>query len=223
MNKAWIDPDQKYKAPNLVKLQGRFQDISYWVQYSILSVDNVRVRRSKMIEKFIRIAEVFIYINQPQIFFQNLKANKNYQTLFPVLSGLSSASIVRLSSAFAELPLKLKEMLNTDLLPIISKDNNYRNYRDIFRYAVVPCVPYIDALLNDILATEDQNPDFINGLINFQKRQLLFQHITKLQSYQQRPYNFQAISQIAAFLQRSVPNISEAELMQLSLKCETKK
>lgn len=80
---------------------------------------------------------------------------------------------------------------------------------------------FSEVVLKDIVVIEESNADTVNGLINFQKRQLLFRAITSIQNYQQRPYNLQPVHQIESLLALSERK-GEAELMEMSYKCEKK-
>ena len=151
-------------------------------------------------------------------FFQNLKILKNFQTLFAVVAGLNSPFLSRLTQTFAELPPRSREVLS-DLSTIVSKENNHSNYKEVLRFSATPCLPFLDVLLEDLLIIEEQHPDHISGLINFQKRQLLFRAINQIQGYQQIPYNLQPVHQIASIMNLFVV-ISEEELRELSLICD---
>ena len=74
-------------------------------------------------------------------------------------------------------------------------------------------------LLEDVATIEIQHQDYVNGLINFQKRQFLYRAIAQIQSYQSIPYNLQPVQQIALFLNQFATK-DEEELKELSLKCE---
>jgi len=226
LNKCWCDADKRHKAPHIMEMQTRFDDIANWVATTILTVDssgtpstgppstqssasftNTKKARARMIEKYIKIAE-------------HLKTLKNFQTLFAILTGLNNSAVTSLGQTFAELPIKTKETLN-ELLGIMSKDTNYKTYREFLRYSALPCIPYIEVTLKDILSIEEQ-PDYMNNLINFQKRQHLYKAITTLQNYQQRPYNLQPVHQIATFL-NNFSRKDERDLAELSAKLEPKK
>jgi len=207
LNRSWINPDLKHKAPHIMEMINRFHNISNYVIYNVLSSDvQNKKNRAKVLERWIKIAE-------------NLRTLKNFQTLFAVLEALNSTHVIRLSQTIAELPPRCKEVMN-DFQAIVAKDNNYANYREMLKYSATPCIPFLDVMLSDILTTEDQNPDIISGLINFHKRQLLYRSITAVQGYQQIPYNLQPVHQIAVFLYNFVEK-SEEELKDLSYKCES--
>jgi hypothetical protein len=77
----------------------------------------------------------------------------------------------------------------------------------------------LDVMLEDVATIELQHQDYLNGLVNFQKRQFLYRAITQIQGYQVIPYNLQPVHQIALFLYQFVVKRDE-ELKELSQKCE---
>jgi len=208
LNLVWMNADSKHKAPHIMEMSNRFNELIVWVQFNILSIHDNKRNRAAMVIKFIKIAE-------------NLKQLKNFQTLFAVLSGLNSPQITRLQQTLLEIPQKTKEILN-DMLSIMSKDNSYKAYRELLRTSALPCLPFLDVVLKDVQTLEEQYPDKIGNLVNFQKRQHLFRSITALQNYQQRPYNLQPVHQIEVFL-NDFPRKDDKEMMEWSFKCEPKK
>lgn len=68
--------------------------------------------------------------------------------------------------------------------------------------------------MTDITFIEDGNPDFIQGLINFRKRELLYSVFCEIHQYQQTSYPFP--DTISAFLTELACN-DEDELYELSL------
>ena len=65
----------------------------------------------------------------------------------------------------------------------------------------------------------DENPDTVNGLINFTKRRLIYSVISKIQQYQQTHYNLQPVDQIIQELLK-VNTLDETTLYNMSLKRE---
>jgi hypothetical protein len=78
---------------------------------------------------------------------------------------------------------------------------------------------FLDVMLEDLSTIEIQHQDFVNGLINFQKRQFLYKAINQIQGYQSIPYNLQPVHQVALFLSQFVTKEAD-ELKELSNKCE---
>jgi hypothetical protein len=72
--------------------------------------------------------------------------------------------------------------------------------------------------LTDITFIEDGNPDWINGLINYRKRELVYSVIREIQQYQQQSYTYEIVN-IAHFL-TEFPTNEEESLYELSLQLE---
>ena len=75
--------------------------------------------------------------------------------------------------------------------------------------------------LTDLTFVEDGNPDKIGELINFSKRQFVFNIIDEIDRYQQIGYNFNLVDNIAHFL-TELPFNGTEESYQLSLVREPK-
>ena len=73
--------------------------------------------------------------------------------------------------------------------------------------------------LKDLIFIEDGNPDTIDGLINFSKRQLLYKVIEEMQQYQLKPYDIKQDLSIAPFVQ-TIFKYDENHLYKLSLERE---
>ena len=65
----------------------------------------------------------------------------------------------------------------------------------------------------------DENPNTINGMINFAKRKMIYNVISRIQQYQQTHYNLQPVEQIIQLLQNITP-LDEQNLYKESLKRE---
>ena len=69
--------------------------------------------------------------------------------------------------------------------------------------------------LTDITFIEDGNPDYVQGLINYRKREMVFSVIREIQQYQQQCYTYDIVN-IAYFLTELASN-NEEHLYDLSL------
>ena len=76
--------------------------------------------------------------------------------------------------------------------------------------------------MTDLTFIEDGNPNYSEDLINFSKRALLYEVISKIQQYQQLPYNFHPIHQIQKYMKK-YPSLDEPELWPISLEIEPRK
>lgn len=199
LSKGWEDPSPK-KSPHLKELLTRATDLTRWVAYSILKYDNKKTR-AKMLEKFIKVAD-------------QLRTLKNFHSMYAVISGFNHPSITRLGQTFGEISPRAKEIYQE--LVLNAKDD--KQYREIMKAVQLPCIPSIEYTLADI-STAQEMPDNLNNLIHFQKRQHIFQHITKFQGFQQRQFNLLPVHQIASLLNK-LTKITEKDLDETSKKLE---
>jgi hypothetical protein len=83
------------------------------------------------------------------------------------------------------------------------------------------CAQSRGVYLTDLTFVEDGNPDTVNGLINFKKRQMIYNIIEKIQLYQQTSYKYPLVDNIAHYL-TELPFNDDAELYDLSCRREPK-
>jgi len=76
--------------------------------------------------------------------------------------------------------------------------------------------------LTDITFIEDGNADYIDGLINYRKREMVYGVIRDIQQYQQQSYTFPMVDGIAHYL-TELPSNDEETLYSLSLLREPRK
>lgn len=70
--------------------------------------------------------------------------------------------------------------------------------------------------LTDLTFIEDGNPDVVNGLINFKKREMLYKAIWNVRKYRMDPYTFERKEPLHSLLQE-LPHADENTLFALSL------
>lgn len=78
---------------------------------------------------------------------------------------------------------------------------------------------YSGRALSDLTFMEDGNPDNLEGLINFRKREMLFKTIWELRRFRLDRYSFAPVEPLFTFLQE-LPHADENELFALSLEAE---
>ncbi|KAF2068693.1 hypothetical protein CYY_009983, partial [Polysphondylium violaceum] len=189
-------------SPNLVTLLNRTTDVSRWVVYTVLNSDSKK-SRAKMVEKFIKTIECLRNLN-------------NYQTMYSIFLGFSNPLLQAMPDLFTP---RHKEII-ADLENLFSKTDNYKNYRDALLKSPSPpigvgIIPLVLVLQEEIASIESQTPSMMNNLINFVKRQNLYNVISKIEEYQLRPYNLQPVHQISTFINK-IQKVSDAELTELA-------
>eukprot|EP00727_Mastigamoeba_balamuthi_P014357 m51a1_g9546 putative ras guanine nucleotide exchange factor (619) ;mRNA; f:859604-861913 len=203
LNQSWSKPKLRHRSPNALAMIKRFNHVSSWVATEIVTGPTVR-DRARVLAKFLRIGEELVALN-------------NYNSLMAIIAGYNSAATARLKWTLEELPVSAQKA-KPALDDLMKSDGNFKNYRARLAATESPSVPYLGVHLTD-LTFVDENPDNTNGLINFGKRNFVYNIISNVLQYQNRPYNLQPVHQIIQFLKR-VPTKDEQELYTLSLKRE---
>ncbi|KAJ6248294.1 ras guanine nucleotide exchange factor i-related [Anaeramoeba flamelloides] len=207
LNLAWSKAKLKYRAPNVIALIHRFNEVSSWVVTTILKSERVR-ERARIIVRFCKLAE-------------HLRSLNNYNGVMSIISGFENSAIWRLKYTFEEVPKRNHEIIQ-ELKKELSSDNSYRYYRSLLRKVDPPCIPYLGVYLTDLTFIEEGNPNFIDGLINFSKRRLIYEVIFEIQNFQNKGYNLQPVQQILSFLEK-LPILDEKDVYSKSLKYEPRK
>jgi hypothetical protein len=209
LNQAWNNPKLKHRAVNILKMIHRFNHLSKFISYNILSEPNMK-KRTKLISKVIDIA-------------WNLFEMQNFSSAVSIISGLDNAAVYRLKFSKQKVKPSLLEKYE-DLRRFINPQESYKAYRALLSKAVPPCIPHIGILLTDLVFIEDGNPDLIDSnLINFHKKRLAINNIMQFNLHQKSPYNFQKVDIIQDYLDKEMEdleNITDQDLFQISLKIE---
>ena len=202
---AWSKPKLRYRSPHVLDMIRMFNVVSGWVVFCIVKPKTVK-ERSRVMAKFIGIAERLLALN-------------NYNSLMSILSGVNSSAVSRMKYTFEELSAAQQKSLR-DLLAVMSSDNNFHYYRAHISSLddKVPKIPYLGVSLTDLTFCQE-NADYINGLINFSKRTLLYQIISAVLKHQFTSYTLQPVQQIL-FVLRTLPVFEEQKYYRKSLKRE---
>lgn len=73
--------------------------------------------------------------------------------------------------------------------------------------------------MTDLVFIEDGNPDYIDGKINFKKREIIYLAIWQLLKFRNDDYKFNRVEPMYTFL-LELPYMEEEDLFQFSLKYE---
>eukprot|EP01090_Pellita_catalonica_P007974 TRINITY_DN1859_c0_g1_i1.p1 TRINITY_DN1859_c0_g1~~TRINITY_DN1859_c0_g1_i1.p1 ORF type:complete len:1124 (-),score=199.38 TRINITY_DN1859_c0_g1_i1:97-3090(-) len=201
LNQSWNNDKLKYRAYSILDMIHRANKVSFWVSSMILWQDKAKDRK-KTVEKFIDIAE-------------NLRKLKNFNTLMGIIAGLSQASVRRLKAVKSDLGKTHKSTFGK-LEELMRPSASFKNYREYLHGQELPCVPYLGTYLKDITFIEDGNPDMIDGLINYSKRELVNKVIEEVQHYQGTRYDIEKKEHEYAFLSE-LPSMTDKQLFDLSL------
>ncbi|EGG23773.1 Ras guanine nucleotide exchange factor [Cavenderia fasciculata] len=184
--KGWVRPSYRSKAVNLLSLMKRFNDFTKWISHSLLIEQQNTKGKSKLLGKFLKIAE-------------HLRTLNNFHSLMAIFGAINSTSVYRTKTIRKDLSKQQQETY-ADLEKLFHSDNNYKSYRLAYKDAGPPCIPFMGIHLRDLTYVDECTNDKIDGMINLNKRRTLYHVISNTRKYQSVPYNFLKVHQIQAFL-----------------------
>ena len=98
---------------------------------------------------------------------------------------------------------------------MIVPDQGYRRYRSQLKAQPMPKLPYLGLVLADLVLVEEGNPDTIDGLIHFKKRELIYNIILELRNTQLEPYRFNPDRAVMGMLS-SLPPVDSSVFRDMS-------
>lgn len=195
---AWNKEPLKYRAHHVINLINRANSVSLWVAGMILLQPTSKTRR-KMFSKFAVVAA-------------QLRQVHNYHSLMAIISGLNLSAVSRLKTVKED---KANKVVN-QLEDLMNPEASFKKYRDALQSAAPPTIPFVGVYLSDLTFMEDGNSDTLEGLININKRRMVYNIIESVQQYQLTGYTFEKREPLYTFL-AELPVLSEADLFTLSL------
>ncbi|KAL6072419.1 Ras guanine nucleotide exchange factor, variant 2 [Balamuthia mandrillaris] len=173
LNLNWKKPENKRNSRHVVKMVERFNKVSYWVATRIVRETDLK-RRTSLVKRFIILAEKCAELN-------------NFNTLMEVLAGLNLHPVQRLKQTWSNLSPKYQESMK-NLEALMENKHNYKNYRDRLNYIKEigqPTLPYLGVYLRDLTFIEEGNNTISeDGLVNYEKIQLIGEVIREVQYFQ---------------------------------------
>ncbi|XP_074259290.1 rap guanine nucleotide exchange factor 3 isoform X4 [Saimiri boliviensis] len=143
---------------NLERFMRRFNELQYWVATE-LCLCAVPGPRAQLLRKFIKLAA-------------HLKEQKNLNSFFAVMFGLSNSAISRLAHTWERLPHKVRKLYSA-LERLLDPSWNHRVYRLALAKLSPPVIPFMPLLLKDMTFIHEGNHTLVENLINFEKMRMM--------------------------------------------------
>jgi len=202
------NPKNKKRSPNISRMVERFNSVSYWVATEIMMQTELKQRIS-VLKKFIDVA-------------QRLKEMNNFNGVMEVIGGLNMFVVTRLKGTWEQIPTRSTGIVQ-ELNALLESRYNFKEYRNALKNAQVPVLPYLGLYLRDITFVEDGNPymmgDPADGVINYEKLNLLGDIIVQVKHFQESPYPFEFNDILQDYLNKLL-TLPEEMLYKHSLLCE---
>uniref|UniRef100_A0A3Q3WVZ8 Uncharacterized protein n=1 Tax=Mola mola TaxID=94237 RepID=A0A3Q3WVZ8_MOLML len=154
---------------NLERFVRRFNEVQHWVVTELCLCEDL-MKRATLLKKFIKIAAV-------------LKEQKNLNSFFAVMFGLSNSAVRRLHKTWERIPSKTKRIYCA-YERLMDPSRNHRAYRLAVAKLGPPYIPFMPLLLKDMTFINEGNPNYVDKLVNFEKLVRLKRcHTLKCRSY----------------------------------------
>lgn len=163
----------KQVTANLNVFLRHFNEIQYWVVTQICLTTSLS-KRVQILRKFIKIAA-------------HCKELQNLNAFFAIIMGLSNMAVARLTQTWEKLPSKLKRTFS-QFESQIDPSRNHRRYRIFISKMEPPIIPFMPLLIKDMTFAHEGNKTYLeNGLINFEKMQMVAQTLRTIRYCKSRP------------------------------------
>ncbi|XP_021565981.1 rap guanine nucleotide exchange factor 3 isoform X2 [Carlito syrichta] len=150
---------------NLERFMRRFNELQYWVATE-LCLCPVPGPRVQLLRKFIKLAA-------------HLKEQKNLNSFFAIMFGLSNSAISRLAHTWERLPHKVRKLYSA-LERLLDPSWNHRVYRLALAKLSPPVIPFMPLLLKDMTFIHEGNHTLVENLINFEKMRMMARAVRML-------------------------------------------
>ncbi|XP_017342050.1 rap guanine nucleotide exchange factor 3 [Ictalurus punctatus] len=158
---------------NLERFLRHFNEVQYWVVTELCLCEDL-MKRSMLLKKFIKIAIV-------------LKEQKNLNSFFAVMFGLSNSAVQRLYKTWERLPSKTKRIYCA-YERLLDPSHNHRAYRLAVAKLNPPYIPFMPLLLKDMTFIHEGNRNYTDNLVNFEKMRMIAKTVKIVQDCRSQPY-----------------------------------
>ncbi|XP_048033758.1 rap guanine nucleotide exchange factor 3 isoform X2 [Megalobrama amblycephala] len=158
---------------NLERFVRRFNEIQYWVVTELCLCEDL-VKRAILLKKFIKMAVV-------------LKEQKNLNSFFAVMFGLSNSAVQRLNKTWERLPNKTKRIYCA-YERLMDPSRNHRAYRLTVAKLSPPYIPFMPLLLKDMTFIHEGNKNYTDKLANFEKMRMIARTVKMVRECRSQPY-----------------------------------
>ncbi|XP_066527981.1 rap guanine nucleotide exchange factor 3 isoform X2 [Hoplias malabaricus] len=158
---------------NLERFVRRFNEVQYWVVTELCLCEDL-MKRATLLKKFIKIATV-------------LKEQKNLNSFFAVMFGLSNTAVQRLYKTWERVPNKTKRIYCA-YERLLDPSRNHRAYRLVVAKLSSPYIPFMPLLLKDMTFIHEGNKNYTDNLVNFEKMRMIAKTVKIVRGCRSQPY-----------------------------------
>ncbi|XP_013791303.1 ras-specific guanine nucleotide-releasing factor 1-like, partial [Limulus polyphemus] len=203
LGQAWMKAEKTTKAPHIILMTRRFNDVSRLVVSELMRTPEI-AKRVFIIEKWAAVADI-------------CRCLHNFNGVLQICAAFMNSSVFRLKKTWEKVSKTTKQTVDK-LQVLVSADGRFRNMRDALHRCDPPCIPYLGMYLTDLSFIEEGTPNFTDeGLLNFSKMRMIAHVIREIRHFQQTPYKIQMSPKVTNYLLDEKRLMQDDELYQLSL------
>ncbi|XP_063605659.1 ras-specific guanine nucleotide-releasing factor 1-like [Penaeus indicus] len=206
---AWMKDDKQQKAPYILLITRRFNEVSRLVASEIIRGATL-ASRIAVIEKWVAVADI-------------CRCLHNYNGVLQVCAAFQNSSVFRLKKTWEKVSKTTRQTLEK-LQALVSSDGRFRSLRDALHRCDPPCIPYLGMYLTDLSFIEEGTPNFTEDtLLNFSKMRMIAHVIREIRHFQQTPYKIEHNPRVTAYLLDPSLLLSDDNLYRMSLELEPRR
>lgn len=206
LGQAWMKMDKAIKAPHILLITKRFNDVSRLVASEIIRVPELH-RRVSIIEKWTNVAHICRVVH-------------NFNGVLQICAAFTNSAVFRLKKTWDKIPKTTKTTID-QLQNLVSTDSRFRNMRDAINRCDPPSIPYVGMYLTDLSFIEEGTPNYSpEGLLNFSKMRMIAHVIREIQHLQNGSYKIELNSKVANYLLDASRHLQDDEMYRCSLAIE---
>ncbi|XP_062596870.1 ras-specific guanine nucleotide-releasing factor 1-like [Saccostrea cucullata] len=208
LSQAWMKAEKSTKAPHVLLVSKRFNEVSRLVVSEIVR-RSVQQERVACIEKWAAIADICRCMN-------------NYNGVLQICAAFVNSSVYRLKKTWEKIPKSTKQTIEK-LQDLVSSNGRFKNMRDALHRCDPPCIPYLGMYLTDLSIIEEGIPGNTDeGLVNFSKMRTIAHVIREIRLFQQTPYKIEHIPRVTNYLLDTNRLLDDDQTYRASLEIEPK-
>ncbi|XP_076644162.1 ras-specific guanine nucleotide-releasing factor 1 isoform X3 [Halictus rubicundus] len=208
LGQAWMKADKATRAPHILLMTKRFNEVNRLVVSEIIRRSNMSARVDA-IEKWTAVADICRVLH-------------NYNGVLQICAAFTNSSVYRLKKTWEKVSKPTKQTIEK-LQNIISSDGRFKNLRNALHRCDPPCIPYLGLYLTDLTSIEEGAPTITeDGLLNFSKMRMIANVIREIRHFQQTPYRIELITKVTNYLLDPSLLLNDKDLYNKSLEIEPK-
>ncbi|XP_071203863.1 rap guanine nucleotide exchange factor 3 isoform X3 [Salvelinus alpinus] len=171
---------------NLERFVHRFNEVQYWVVTEVCLCADL-MKRAMLLKKFIKMAAILPTAVTGCVSCFRLKEQKNLNSFFAVMFGLSNSAVQRLYKTWERVPSKTKRVYCA-YERLMDPSRNHRAYRLAVAKLSPPYIPFMPLLLKDMTFIHEGNKNYTEKLVNFEKMRMIAKTVKIVRGCRSTPY-----------------------------------